>query len=515
MSCVRTTDDGQRIELRAPELASSVHSLRHDSDFLAHLHATVTSVATELCAFRLRADDSSDPASRRPHALMAAVEDQSRAMREHMDRSLAHLASTMDGSIATRLAATRADTVREVVVETGKGLRETVTATLASDPQTGHVRDAVAGLSTLTNRTAQDVAAARAELSRLNAAADARASAAANSSAKGRDAEAEVEDLLTKSLPACDGWTVTRNNKTSHACDIEVRRTGHPLVRLEIKNKDVVNKLDVEKFRRDLSETTAHGVLVSLRCRVVGRSRAVEFEPQPCGTLAAYVCAQHADGGIDGDSIVSAVRAIHLVHERTVQRDAGKDGAFVAQVELDRLGEEMQGVFKGLKETRSDMEATKRMADKVIARTRTDLETALKRVVAIVLGEKVPDPAQAAATVAEGSCGIAGKTPPSRDDKAKAKRKPDSEKKFQCERCGAGYDQKKRFDTHLATCAMPLKVESEVGEMSSSPSEIVAASRDSDVATGTLPPLPPPPPPDAPNLIDRAAAAPEAARIGA
>jgi hypothetical protein len=350
------------------------------------------------------------------------------------------------------------------------------------------VRDAVAGLSTLTNRTAQDVAAARADLSRLNAAADARASAAANSSAKGRDAEAEVEDLLTKSLPACDGWTVTRNNKTSHACDIEVRRTGHPLVRLEIKNKDVVNKLDVEKFQRDLSETTAHGVLVSLRCRVVGRSRALEFEPQPCGALAAYVCAQHADGGIDGDSIVSAVRAIHLVHERTVQRDDGEDGAFVAQVELDRLGEEMQGVFKGLKETRSDMEATKRMADKVIARTRTDLETALKRVVAIVLGEKVPDPAQAAATVAEGSCSGAGKAPPSRDDKAKAKRKPDSEKKFQCERCGSGYDQKKRFDTHLATCAMPLRVESEAGEKSSCPSEVVAGSRDSDVATGSLPP---------------------------
>ena len=92
---------------------------------------------------------------------------------------------------------------------------------------------------------------------------------------KGTHGEACLFDLLSQSLPARDGYTVEWISNLSYSCDILVKKTNHPSIRIESKavgegTNAKVSYKDVEKFERDLLLVNNHGILVSLHSAIVG-----------------------------------------------------------------------------------------------------------------------------------------------------------------------------------------------------------------------------------------------------
>ncbi len=92
---------------------------------------------------------------------------------------------------------------------------------------------------------------------------------------KGIDGEACLFDLLSMSLPARDGYKVEWISNLSYSCDILVKKTEYPDIRIESKavgegTNAKVSYKDVEKFERDLLHVNNHGILVSIHSAIVG-----------------------------------------------------------------------------------------------------------------------------------------------------------------------------------------------------------------------------------------------------
>ena len=83
--------------------------------------------------------------------------------------------------------------------------------------------------------------------------------------------EARLQELLSEQLTVREGYTVDVVAGQAHSCDLVVRRSGHPDVRIESKvYTDKVGAKEVQKFRRDLMGLDAHGVFVSVQSGIVG-----------------------------------------------------------------------------------------------------------------------------------------------------------------------------------------------------------------------------------------------------
>jgi hypothetical protein len=236
-------------------------------------------------------------------------------------------------------------------------------------------------------------------------------------------------------------------------------------------SKQTVDGGDVDKFRRDLLETNAHGVLVSARCHIVQRRRGAVFERLSNGKYAAYVCAQrgdeHADEEIDTDAIVSAIRVLHLLDEVTAAQPGDNDldgGATLSRADLDRVEDELgrwTGTLRELRENQKTLfeqaDVLRRTANRGIAIT-NDLE--VSRIRSIITG----DVGDSAATGAGPVC--AADAPVTRE--------------LACLGCGKTYKRQGALDTHISKCKGP-KAASASLEVASASSGSRADSRSESV----------------------------------
>jgi hypothetical protein len=264
MSVITANDDS--VTIQAPMLAALVRT--HGSNRRVLEHMTELMTRTGIAVGEI-------------HATLAAPDTEG--------TTPASIATTLD----ERLTRFKAEMIRTMPDENRSGLRAAIEDSHATDPLVREVRDLSREMSS--------------NIVHLRGVADARATAAMSSSIKGQDAETTLAHVLGKKLQEENGWTVTRINKVSHSCDIEVRLKNAPLVRIESKSKDTVTCGDVDKFKRDLCETDAHGLLVSLRCAVTSRRRGAVFERLPNGKYAAFLCALRADSEADEDIDIDAV----------------------------------------------------------------------------------------------------------------------------------------------------------------------------------------------------------------
>lgn len=110
-----------------------------------------------------------------------------------------------------------------------------------------------------------------------------------HSRSKGLGGETRLLEMLSAELPVRRGYSVEVVSGMAHSCDLVVRRSGMPDVRIESKvYSDKVGAKEVHKFRSDLMGLDAHGVFVSLESGIVGMSE-IEVEQLPSGRFAVYL----------------------------------------------------------------------------------------------------------------------------------------------------------------------------------------------------------------------------------
>jgi len=97
-----------------------------------------------------------------------------------------------------------------------------------------------------------------------------------SNSFKGTLAEETLYNLLCEKLMTREGFSISKVNGISHSCDILVRKTDRPDIRIESKahgqyTGEKVRTREIEKFERDLLELNNHGIFVSVYSDITGK----------------------------------------------------------------------------------------------------------------------------------------------------------------------------------------------------------------------------------------------------
>lgn len=138
---------------------------------------------------------------------------------------------------------------------------------------------------------------------------------------KGIEGEKRILDGLSEKLMYRDGYTVESVSGYAHMCDIVVKRTNNPLIRIESKAyQDKVKSSEVTKFCRDLNETKDHGIFVSLHSGIVGRGDK-EIQQLASGKFAIYL----SNNNYNIDEIISMIHLIYKLDEIVKKHSDDKD----------------------------------------------------------------------------------------------------------------------------------------------------------------------------------------------
>ena len=130
----------------------------------------------------------------------------------------------------------------------------------------------------------------------------------ATHTAKGKYGEDKLYSLLCERLTSREDYTVSMVCGQAHNCDMNVKRIGHPDIRIESKaigenTNEKVRTCAVEKFRNDLLSTDSHGIFVSLYSGIVGKGL-FGIDQLPNGKFAVYLSNNNFDIDTLHDMIV-------------------------------------------------------------------------------------------------------------------------------------------------------------------------------------------------------------------
>mgnify|MGYP003423353761 CR=1 FL=1 len=135
------------------------------------------------------------------------------------------------------------------------------------------------------------------------------------SQGKGKIGENRLLDVLSERLMSREGYQLENVAGLAHNCDIVVKRSNYPTIRIDSKAVGAdtgakVKTSDVEKFQRDLLELNNHGIMVSLFSGIIGIGN-VEIQQLANGKFAVYL----SNNNYDVDMIVDM---IHLLYKLDV-----------------------------------------------------------------------------------------------------------------------------------------------------------------------------------------------------
>jgi len=128
---------------------------------------------------------------------------------------------------------------------------------------------------------------------------------------KGEEGEAGIMSILECKLPLREGYEIFETKSKPHNCDILVKKTGFPDVRLEIKahgrdTGECVRSNEVKRFETDLMSLNDHGIFVSLYSGIVGKSP-VEIDILPTNKFAIYI----SNNNYDGDTLKEYINLLY------------------------------------------------------------------------------------------------------------------------------------------------------------------------------------------------------------
>ena len=138
---------------------------------------------------------------------------------------------------------------------------------------------------------------------------------------KCEEGEKGLHEVLENLLSPRDGYTILDTKTFAHSCDMVVKRTGYPDVRIESKahgreTGESVRTQEVKRFESDLTHLNSHGVMVSLYSGICGKG-AIEFELLPNKKFAFYLSRNEFDGGL----LTEVIRLIYKLDTIVSDKD--------------------------------------------------------------------------------------------------------------------------------------------------------------------------------------------------
>jgi hypothetical protein len=152
---------------------------------------------------------------------------------------------------------------------------------------------------------------------------------------KGEEGETGLLSVLEHKLPLRDGYTVQEVKSTPHNCDLVVKRTGFPDVRIESKahgrdTGECVRTAEVKRFETDLMALNNHGIFVSLYSGICGKGP-LEIELLPTNKFAVYV----SENNYDGDMLKELVNLVYKLDRFVTGPDV--DGVTISTEAMMRV----------------------------------------------------------------------------------------------------------------------------------------------------------------------------------
>jgi hypothetical protein len=150
---------------------------------------------------------------------------------------------------------------------------------------------------------------------------------------KGEEGEAGIMSILECKLPIREGYEIFETKSKPHNCDILVKKTGFPDVRLEIKahgrdTGECVRSNEVKRFETDLISLNDHGIFVSLYSGIVGKSQ-IEIDILPTNKFAVYI----SNNNYDGDALKEFINLIYKLNVFI----AGEEGVKISTEAMTRI----------------------------------------------------------------------------------------------------------------------------------------------------------------------------------
>ena len=175
-----------------------------------------------------------------------------------------------------------------------------------------HGADVTGALARLT----EERDATRKVLERVCALLDDRA--AASNRRKGDEGEVGLVEVLEGTMTLRDGFTIHRVGTIPHNCDILVRKSGKPDVRIECKahgkeNGKPVATREVVRFEDDLRGLRNHGIFVSLYAPITGKA-AFELRMLESNRVAVYLSNNHFDAAMIRDLVLLIYSVDELIN---------------------------------------------------------------------------------------------------------------------------------------------------------------------------------------------------------
>jgi hypothetical protein len=175
-----------------------------------------------------------------------------------------------------------------------------------------HGADVTGALARLT----EERDATRKVLERVCALLDDRA--AASNRRKGDEGEVTLVEVLEGTMTLRDGFTIHRVGTIPHNCDILVRKSGKPDVRIECKahgkeNGKPVATREVVRFEDDLRGLRNHGIFVSLYAPITGKA-AFELRMLESNRVAVYLSNNHFDAAMIRDLVLLIYSVDELIN---------------------------------------------------------------------------------------------------------------------------------------------------------------------------------------------------------
>ena len=198
--------------------------------------------------------------------------------------------------------------------------------------------------------------------------------AAASNRRKGDEGEVGLVEVLEGTMTVRDGFSIQRVGTIPHNCDILIRKTGRPDVRVECKahgkdNGKPVATREVMRFEDDLKLLGNHGIFVSLYAPITGKAP-FELRMLESNRVAIYLSNNHFDAAMIRDLVLLIYRVDELIHADGIVLSPGQLGHIRAG--LDDLSVKAAQIQAHL---RASLELVSSMCFSSVARMLTEAET--------------------------------------------------------------------------------------------------------------------------------------------
>ena len=182
---------------------------------------------------------------------------------------------------------------------------------------------------------------------------------------KGDHGEHKLHDILEMSLQECDGYKISDTSSSAHNCDLNIKRSGYPDIRIESKahgrdTGDCVKTVDVKRFEADLASLGTHGIMVSLYSGITGKSL-IDMNIIPTTNKLAFYL---SNNNFDGDTITNITKLIYKL-DNVMSQNNPDNSIIITNESMNKIRSHLIDFNRRVEELKLNMKNASRLLNEL------------------------------------------------------------------------------------------------------------------------------------------------------